>query len=71
MNKSQISSLELAQEEHRGQAQKLLNDLLMKTAAYNYGGSICGTKLTTQYKIDFRTYSHLRLTAHRILRSAR
>ena len=54
-----------------GQAQKHLNDLLMKTAAYNYGGLICGTKVTTQCKIDFHTYSHLRLKARRMLRPAR
>ena len=46
------------------------NDLAMKTAPYNYGGSIRGTELTLQYKIDSCLNSHLRVTARRIVRSA-
>ena len=42
----------------------------MKTAPYNYGGSIRGTELTLQYKIDSCLNSRLRVTARRIVRSA-
>ena len=48
-----------------GSSAKPLNDHLMKTAAYNYRGSIRGTKF------DYHTYSHLRFKARRMLRSAR
>ena len=43
-NKPWCGTLELAQEEHLGQAQNPKNDLAMETAPYNYGGSIRGTE---------------------------
>ena len=70
MKKPWCGTLELAQEEHLGQVQNPKNDLAMKTAPYNYGGSIRGTELTLQYKIDSCLNSRLRVTARRIVRSA-
>ena len=65
----QFVTLEQAKEDLGG-AQKLKNAFVMKEAFYNYAGSICRTKLPSQYRIGFRRNRNLRLRASKNLRAA-